>query len=276
MQTLRLGMRGTDVLALQALLLAAGCDPQGDDGDFGPDTDAAVRRFQGIHDLTIDGLVGWPSGETADAMRLFAGQPPAIPVPAAAARDVTALVTPLMAARMFPGTPLANIERNLPAVLSALATAGLGDRSMVLMALATIRAETAPFEPVAEGVSKYNTSGNSHDFDRYDGRQDLGNGPAPDGANFRGRGYVQLTGRANYAFYGNFIGQPLTTRPALASDPLIAGELLAAFLKAHAVKIRSAVADNDLATARRLVNGGSHGLDDFIDAWQRGLAALPA
>lgn len=76
MLILRLGVSGPEVRALQVLLLAAMCDPMGEDGLFGLSTEAAVRRFQGIHDLTIDGAVGWPTGETADALHLFAGNPP--------------------------------------------------------------------------------------------------------------------------------------------------------------------------------------------------------
>jgi len=81
MISLQKGASGPDVIALQQLLLKAGCDPQGEDGDFGDDTDAAVRRFQTIHDLVIDGIVAWPAGETADALHLAAGEaPPVIPL----------------------------------------------------------------------------------------------------------------------------------------------------------------------------------------------------
>lgn len=268
--TLREGSTGPDVKVLQTALLAAGFDPQGDDGVFGPDTGAAVERFQTAHDLAVDGVVG-PA--TTAALGLVSGivSPSASP-----GQDITASVTTLMVARMFPDTPVLNIGRHLPCVLLALSDAGLGDRDMLLVALGTIRAETASFEPIAEGVSHWNTSGRSHDFDLYDGRSNLGNGPAPDGANFRGRGFVQLTGRANYTHFGNVIGQPLTTSPELACQPEVAAALLAAFLKAQEAKIRAALADNDLASARRLVNGGTHGLDAFIDTYRRGLTAIPA
>jgi lysozyme len=76
MLVLGLGSSGPEVLALQKLLLAVLCDPGSEDGLFGLDTEAAVRRFQNIHDLTVDGAVGWPTGETADALHLFAGMPP--------------------------------------------------------------------------------------------------------------------------------------------------------------------------------------------------------
>lgn len=267
---LRLNSTGPTVKILQGALLAASFDPMGDDGVFGPDTENAVKRFQAAHSLTVDGAVNWPTGETANALHLMTGD--AVPPNS----DATARITLGMVVRMFPDTPVANVARNLPFVLHALSRGRLGDREMVLMALATIRAETESFEPIAEGVSHWNTSGDSHDFDLYDGRHDIGNGPAPDGATFRGRGYVQLTGRTNYTFYGPLIGIPLVKNPDLACDPTIAAELLAQFLRAREAKIRSALADNDLATARRLVNGGTHGLTAFVDAYRRGVMAIPA
>ena len=72
---LKLGSTGPEVTALQKALLAAGFDPQGTDGVFGLDTDTAVETFQRMRGLTVDGQVEWPSGETADALHLFADAP---------------------------------------------------------------------------------------------------------------------------------------------------------------------------------------------------------
>lgn len=185
-------------------------------------------------------------------------------------------ITDAIAARMLPGAPPANIESNLPLVLNALVPPDLADKPMILMALATIRAETACFAPIAEGQSIYNTSPGGHPFDLYDYRADLGNLGPPDGERFRGRGFVQLTGRANYALRGAAIGMgdKLVEDPDLACDPEIAARLLASFLKAHEDKIRAALALNDLAEARRLVNGGNHGLSAFIAAYNTGLPLI--
>jgi hypothetical protein len=72
---------------------------------------------------------------------------------------------------MFPQTPIGNIKANLSFVLEALTILSLADKQMVLMALSTIRAETASFEPISKG----------HPLDLYDNRKNLGNRGQPDG-----------------------------------------------------------------------------------------------
>lgn len=177
---------------------------------------------------------------------------------------------------MFPLTPIGNITAHLPPVLDALVAANLSDKGMVLVALGTIRAETESFEPISEARSRFNTSPSGLPFDLYDNRQDLGNIGAPDGANFRGRGFVQLTGRANYTRYANEIAQDLVTHPESANDSQIAATILARLLSDREDRIREALAANpkDLTTARRLVNSGSNGLDRFTDAFNRGMQLI--
>jgi peptidoglycan L-alanyl-D-glutamate endopeptidase CwlK len=180
-----------------------------------------------------------------------------------------------MVARIFPGAPLGNIKAYLPCVLAALKAAGLTDARMVLCALATIRAETAGFAPIDEGISRYNTSPHGHPFDLYDDRADLGNRGEPDGEMFKGRGFVQLTGRANYERFGPLVGVPdLASKPELANEPDIAAALLAAFIKAKERIIRDALLENNLLAARRAVNGGSHGLEQFTQAYRIGQSLL--
>jgi putative chitinase len=64
------------------------------------------------------------------------------------------------------------------------------------------------------------------------------------------------------------------TNPALANQPDIAAKLLASFLKSKEAKIRAALGHNDLRTARKLVNGGSHGLDQFTQAFNIGKSVI--
>ncbi len=80
---LKPGSSGPEVKILQARLLSAGFDPNGDDGIFGTDTEQAVEDFQRKHRLTVDGRVEWPSGETADALSVVHAAQPAPPAPPA-------------------------------------------------------------------------------------------------------------------------------------------------------------------------------------------------
>eukprot|EP01037_Dinobryon_pediforme_P007773 gene7773-7839_t len=180
-------------------------------------------------------------------------------------KDITALVTPAMAKAFCPDAGSLAINRNLPFVLAGLRAFTLGDRDMVAMALATIRCETAGFLPIDEGVSIYNTS--VEPFDKYEpgtsAGAKLGNTAIGDGVRFKGRGFVQLTGRSNYTRIGAQLGADLVNNPAQANDPATAGKILGQFLANNAGPIRSALATNNLKEARKLVNGGSHGLPDF-------------
>ena len=265
MNTIRRGSPGPDVLALQKALLAHGFNPGALDGLFGGGTEAALIAFQRSEGLLADGIAGPRS-----LYALGLGDDPSLP-------DALQFVTVQVASAMFPATPLGNIKANLPPVLWALDARALRDRSMALMALSTIRAETESFVPIAEGLSRYNTSPGGHPFDLYDNRRDLGNLGPPDGQRFCGRGFVQLTGRFNYQRYGPRLSDPvdLVADPGLASDPKVAAELLALFLGDRELQIKDALLHGNLMAARRLVNGGSHGLDRFSDAYARGDALLP-
>jgi putative chitinase len=266
LEPLQEGAFGDQVVALQTKLNARGFSPGLIDGSFGPGTQAAVLAFQKSEGLVADGVVGQ---STAAALGFdSADVPPPPPMPN---------VTLNIVAKMFPVTPLDNINRNLPHVLAALQAAGLTSLPIVLAALATIRAETEGFLPIAEGISRFNTSPGGHPFDLYDNRRDLGNLGPPDGASFKGRGYVQLTGRANYAKFGPLVNVAnLATAPDQGTDPDIAARILAAFIASKRVQIAQALLNGDLATARRLVNGGSNGLDRFTDAYNIGDRLLAA
>lgn len=227
------------------------------DGDFGDGTENAVRAFQLSVQLPVSGVV---DEATATALGL--------PDLVGPARNQS----PESANLLFPGTRFELVQANLPFVVRAMVATQLRDKPMFLMALATIRAETSMFVPISEGISPFNTTPGGHPFDRYDDRVDLGNRGRPDGATFKGRGYIQITGRANYADIGQRLGlgNQLVTDPEKANDPEIAGRILAEFLRRSEARIRDALTRRDLPAARALVNGGSHGLNPFRTAYLRG------
>jgi peptidoglycan L-alanyl-D-glutamate endopeptidase CwlK len=286
MSVLKEGSTGPDVTNLQQGLKDLGFDPNGVDGNFGPGTKAALIAFQKSKGLTADGIAG---PQTMGALQLGAGAAAGASMgtttssgdsvgggAAAGAAAAAAGVTAETVSKMFPGVPITNIKENLPFVLQALADAGLADKPMVLMALATIRAETGNFTPLSEFKSKFNTAPGGPPFGLYDNRHDLGNQGPPDGDNFKGRGYIQLTGRSNYQVHGAAIGlgNQLIDNPKLANQPDIAAKLLASFIKSKEQAIRNALKAGDLKKARKLVNGGSHGLDEFTKAFNTGKSLL--
>src|SRR5262249_31055791 len=79
------------------------------------------------------------------------------PVEAIGGASVISQVTPALVAKMFPATSRANIELYLPLIRRALMERGLVDKGMVLMTLATVRAETSAFDPISESPSPLNT-----------------------------------------------------------------------------------------------------------------------
>ncbi|MCC3606279.1 MAG: S8 family serine peptidase [Microcoleus sp. PH2017_29_MFU_D_A] len=191
----------------------------------------------------------------------------------------TALFTTDIVFQMFPifGYVQTNIKTYLPLILSELEKVGLGDRDMVLMALATIRAETESFKPIGEEKSSLNTSPGGAPFDLYDfdtKTLKLGNNGVGIGAKYKGRGFIQLTGKENYQKRGKEIGigDQLVNNPEQANDPILAAKLLARFIKNKESAIRQALGTTppNYSQARTLVNGGSHGLEQFTQSFKIG------
>ena len=264
MEALRQGSSGSEVAKLQAQLQDLGFSPGPIDGNFGPATEAAVLALQKSMGLLADGIAG-PRTQGALGLVSNTRLPSVIP-----------RVTVPLVCQMFPQTPVENIRTHLSVLCSALVAQELVDKPMVLVALATIRAETPWFAPISEGPSRLNTSPGGHPFDLYDYRRDLGHAGDGDGAQFKGRGFIRLTGRANYQRYSAALGlgTQLVENPELANDPAVAAKVLSSFLKAKERAIKEALLEKDLRSARKLVNGSSHGLERFIEAFTIGEVLL--
>ena len=218
---------------------------------FCADTETALRAWQTGVGLVADGIAG------PRTLALLG----VVPEPTFAKSVDAALV-----AGVFPYTRTSSIARNLPYVCAALAAFELTDADMVAVALGTIRAETEGFVPIAELPSHFNTRPGQAAFSAYVGR--MGNTHVGDGARFRGRGFVQLTGRSNYEKYGKVLDIALADNPDAACAPEVAACLLAAFIDANKAALTKALAKDDLKAARKVVNGGSHGLERFTEAYR--------
>lgn len=91
-----------------------------------------------------------------------------------------------------------------------------------------------------------------------------GNGPpeSGDGFRYRGRGFIQLTGRANYREFGRLLGADLEGNPDLAAEPPVAFRVAAAFFKSRGC---NELADQQAITAMtKRINGGTVGLHERI------------
>ncbi len=111
----------------------------------------------------------------------------------------------------------------------------------------------------------------------YQGRVDLGNLQPGDGRKFKGRGLIQLTGRANYGEYGRAIGREaelLATPELVETDPDLCVDVAGWF---WAKKNLNNLADvDDLTSLTKRVNGGLNGIDDRRRLLLRAKALLGA
>ena len=107
---------------------------------------------------------------------------------------------------------------------------------------------------------------------KYEGRPDLGNTVKGDGSKYRGRGLIQITGRANYAECGEALGLDLINQPELLEKPQHACMSAAWF---WATKGLSTFADEGkFETITRRINGGLNGLADRQMLYARALKVL--
>ncbi len=158
------------------------------------------------------------------------------------------------------------VAANWPLLDRALRQAGMHDLGTRVAAVATVVTEVGhDFRPINEyGGRGYFTS-------MYEGRSDLGNTRRGDGARFHGRGYIQLTGRANYRTYGRRLGVPLERNPDLALRPAVAARVLATYFRERGVG--AAARRGHWLEVRRAVNGGLNGWTRFEGAVTALLAA---
>ena len=92
------------------------------------------------------------------------------------------------------------------------------------------------------------------------GRKNLGNTEEGDGWRYHGRGFIQLTGRANYAAFSQYSGIDILNNPELAARPDIAEQTAVWFWKKN---IRPKIKDfGDTAAVTKRVNGGYNGLGE--------------
>jgi predicted chitinase len=249
---LRLGDQGGAVEAWQLVLAEAGHYAGRLDGAFGPVTEAATLAYQRAARLLADGVVG-PATRAACAAR-----------PVGAARWSAAWLAAGVRVKRLLELPVCQLR--LPEVSGTAArvaafTAQVAHESAGLAQLEEVWGPTAQqrrYEPPG-GLAAM-----------------LGNTEPGDGRRYRGRGPIQLTGRANYRRAGAALGLPLEAEPARAAL-LEVGLPVAAWFWAREKRLNP-TADRDTEEGfreiTRRINGGLNGYADRRRRWHAARAAL--
>ena len=265
---LKVGSKGEDVKKLQAKLgLAA-------DGSFGPGTEKAVKEWQAANGLTADGIVG--AGTWG---KMFAGE--------VIKEDV---VIPT-------GGPL-NIEKlkgHVPdAVIAQIpdtaAKFNITNNLRLAHFLAQCAHESGNFKAVSENLN-YSADGLKKIFPKYfpgnlaesyarqpekiaakvyGGRMGNGDEATKEGYKFRGRGYIQLTGKANYTNFTKFIGEDCVANPDLVATkyPLASAAFFFDSNKLWSICDKGADVTTVTAVTKR-VNGGTIGLEHRLKEFNK-------
>lgn len=100
---------------------------------------------------------------------------------------------------------------------------------------------------------------------RYEGRKDLGNTQPGDGFKYRGRGLIQLTGRANYQKASVALNVDLINHPELLGEPELACRSAGWFWKKNGCN--ELADEGDFEKLTRRINGGVNGLKDRQELW---------
>lgn len=106
----------------------------------------------------------------------------------------------------------------------------------------------------------------------YEGRADLGNTMKGDGSKYRGRGLIQITGRANYAACGEALGLDLLSKPELLELPQYATMSAAWFWSTKG--LNTLVDQGDFVKITRRINGGLNGQADRQGLYDKALKVL--
>ena len=107
---------------------------------------------------------------------------------------------------------------------------------------------------------------------KYEGRADLGNTAKGDGSKYRGRGLIQITGRANYIACGEALDLDLIKQPELLEKPQHACMSAAWFWASRGLNTLADAGKFDTITRR--INGGQNGAADRQALYARALKVL--
>jgi putative chitinase len=284
MPTLKQGSSGPDVKDLQQKLKDLGFDPNGVDGNFGPGTTKAVIAFQQSKGLGADGKVG---PNTLAALQSGGDSPAAESTPTLPAGDSGSLNLSGLAGKVPDGV-IAQIPQ-------AALEFGITTKLRLAHFLAQCALESNNFTATVENLN-YRAARLMEIFPKYFRNVDpsayannpekigsrvyanrMGNGDeaSGDGFKFRGRGYIQLTGKNNYTSFSTFVGEDCVAAPDLVATkyPLASAAFYFNSNNIWAICDRGAD-DGTVTRVTKAVNGGTHGLPERLQNFKKFIQAL--
>jgi putative chitinase len=242
--------------------------------NFGPKTEAAVKAWQSAHGLDADGIVG----DKTWAMIMAEGQ--SVPAP---------VETPIP--QSTGGLKLDKLKGHIPDAVIAMipdtaAKFGINTPLRLAHFLAQCGHESGGFRLTQENLN-YSAKGLNGIFKKYfpteaaaapynrnpqkiankvySNRMGNGTEASGDGYKFRGRGYIQLTGKDNYTAFGKSIGIDMTVNPDLVASQYALLSAAWFFTKNGLHKMADGGATDAVVTSiTKRVNGGTIGLADRI------------
>ncbi|MFO0002082.1 MAG: glycoside hydrolase family 19 protein, partial [bacterium] len=186
---------------MQAALSRLGF-PVGQTSQYGPTTEALVTQFQRTYKVGQTGKVG---KTTLGVLT----------------KAIPASVSLAEFQAMSPGIDPEVARTYLPHLNASMLQANITTDARKAAYVAQLGHESDGFNTLEEYASGAD----------YEGRGDLGNTQKGDGKRFKGRGPIQITGRANYREYGQAIGVDLIQNPEVAATPEVGFQLAAEYWK---------------------------------------------
>jgi putative chitinase len=284
MPVLKQGSSGPDVTNLQQRLKDLGFDPNGVDGHFGPGTTTALKAFQQSKGLQADGVAG---PNTLAALQSGGDSPAAESTNTAPAGDSGSLNLGGLAGKVPDG-----VIAQIPQTAQEF---GITTNLRLAHFLAQCALESNNFTATVENLNyraarlmevfpKYfrgvDTSAYANNPEKignrvYANRMGNGDEASGDGFKFRGRGYIQLTGKTNYTSFSTFVGEDCVASPDLVATkyPLASAAFYFKSNNIWAICDRGAD-DGTVTQVTKAVNGGTHGLPERLQNFKKFIQAL--
>lgn len=165
---------------------------------------------------------------------------------------------------IYPNSTQANRDKYLPFLNQYFEEYGINAFEQLCAFLAQIGHESGQLryvEEIASGVA-------------YEGRKDLGNTEVGDGKRFKGRGLIQITGRANYTEISKDFGVDFVKYPEKLQEPEYAVLCAFWYWKKRDLNRFATLKEDDFKTLTKRINGGLNGYDDRVRLWNNAKKVL--